>query len=301
MKVKAFENFCDRNKTAYIKNEPMSKHTSFKIGGEADYFVTVKSTDELLAVIKALKENGVPYFIIGKGSNLLISDKGIEGAVINLCSLDGIKTEGELITASAGASLAAVCAKALENSLTGMEFAYGIPGTVGGALYMNAGAYGGEMSQIVDSCEYIDSDGQVKRMLLCNMRLSYRKSIFCQGNMIITSVNLRLKKGNSDDIRLKMEDFLERRKSKQPLEFPSAGSTFKRPEGNFAGTLIEKNGLKGAAVGGAAVSKKHAGFIINTGGATCEDVKKLIEHIKKTVLAADRVALEPEVIFIGRK
>ncbi len=301
MEYKAFEEFCNLSKIEYRKGESMKLHTSFKIGGEADLFVTVRSTEELREVILKAKSLGIPYFILGKGSNLLVSDKGIEGIVISLSMLDGISVNDDRITAGAGATLAAVCNAALEHCLSGLEFAFGIPGTVGGAIYMNAGAYGGEMSQVAVCAEYITEDGEIKTVSIEDMELGYRTSIFKKGGMTVTSVSFKLKKGEKQEIKGKMCDFIERRKSKQPLEYPSAGSTFKRPEGYFAGALIEQNGLKGKSVGAAQVSEKHAGFVINTGNATCSEVLELIEEIRKTVKANDNVELETEVIFVGRK
>ena len=297
----AFEKFCFEKGIKIKKDEPMKNHTSFKIGGCADYFVECSSLEELKIIIKKAKQLNMPFFILGKGSNLLVSDKGIKGVVICLNSLDTVTVNGEEIIASAGASLAQVCTTACQNSLTGLEFAYGIPGTVGGALYMNAGAYGGEMSQVVVSAEYIDCDGEIKTIESKDMQLGYRTSIFKTGNMVITSVKFKLKKGDCKQIKNSMDDYMSRRKDKQPLEYPSAGSTFKRPQGNFAGALIEKNNLKGFSVGGAKVSEKHAGFVINYNNATCEDVRKLMESIKETVLKNDGVELEPEVIFVGKE
>jgi len=301
MNSENFESFLKLQKIEYKKNEPMCKHTSFKIGGLAEFFIEIKNADELCLLFKAIKECEMPYFIIGKGSNLLVSDKGIEGAVISLLKMDGVTVNGEEVVAEAGVSLANVCIAALENSLTGMEFAYGIPGSMGGALYMNAGAYGGEMSQVVSSCEYVDEDGVKGEIEIEDMQLGYRNSVFRGSNMVITSVKLKLGTGQKEEISALMEDFMNRRKRKQPLEFPSAGSTFKRPEGNFAGALIEKNNLKGMSVGGAKVSEKHAGFLINCNKATCEDVRGLIQLVQETVLKADGIWLEPEVIFVGKE
>lgn len=301
MAYRAFEEFCKLNKIEYKKNEPMKSHTSFKIGGAADLFLCVSSSEELKKVIIEAEKQDIPYFILGKGSNLLVSDKGIEGIVISLLGTDNISVEGNSIIADAGASLTAVCNVALENGLKGLEFAYGIPGTVGGALYMNAGAYGGEMRDVVSEAEYIDKNGNIDTILLSQMELGYRTSLFKKGEKIITKVTFKLDIGEKEEIKAKMTDFMGRRKDKQPLEYPSAGSTFKRPEGYFAGALIEQNGLKGRCVGSAQVSEKHAGFVINTGNATCEDVLSLIEEIKETVFKADGVKLEPEVIFVGRK
>lgn len=295
-----FEKFCLLNDIKYKKAEQMQKHTSFKIGGPADFFIEPKNTDELCLLVKHLKENEIPFFIIGKGSNLLVSDEGIEGVVISLALFDNVSVNEKEITAEAGASLTAVCLSALNNSLKGLEFAYGIPGSVGGALFMNAGAYGGEMSHVVKSAEYVTDEGETGTILAEDMKLGYRTSIFKDGKKIITSVTFDLEDGEPKDIKGNMDDYMSRRKLKQPLEYPSAGSTFKRPEGNFAGALIEKNNLKKVSVGGAMVSEKHAGFIINYNNATCEDVKGLISVVKNKVLEADGIELEPEVILVGR-
>ncbi len=301
MDLKAFTVFCEKEKIEYVCQEPMSLHTSFKIGGNADVFVCVKNCDELKKTVLYLKNSQIPYMVIGKGSNLLVSDKGIAGAVISLSKLDEISVFEDEITVGAGATLATLCKVALQNSLSGLEFAFGIPGAVGGAVYMNAGAYGGEMGDCIVSCEYLDTDGEIKTIKVEDMALGYRTSTFKTNDKIILSATFKLKKGDKSEIKSAMEDFLSRRKEKQPLEYPSAGSTFKRPEGYFAGALIEKNNLKGVSVGGAQVSSKHAGFVINTGNATAEDVLNLIEKIKETVLKNDQVELCPEVIFVGRK
>ena len=300
MELKSFAEFCGEKGIKYKFNEPMSAHTSFKIGGPADIFVTVASAAELSAVIKKASELNVKTFILGKGSNLLVSDGGIEGAVISLSGLNGVSAEGTELTAMAGTALSEVCRAAADASLTGLEFAYGIPGSAGGALFMNAGAYGGEMADAVKSAEFVDSHGSAGRIERADMKLGYRSSIFKSGGMVITSVTFALKRGIKADIEAAMNDYIGRRKAKQPLEYPSAGSTFKRPDGYFAGALIEKNGLKGVSVGGAMVSEKHAGFVINYNNATCSDVKQLIEKIKRTVKSSDGVDLEPEVIFTGR-
>lgn len=293
--------FCEENSIEYKLNEPMSCHTSFKIGGAADIFISVRSANELSAVFKKCGELNIPRFIIGKGSNLLVSDLGLEGAVISLSGLNEISVSGEEITCGAGAALSDVCRAALWNSLTGIEFAYGIPGSIGGAVYMNAGAYGGEISGAVLSAECMTADGSIFKVEAKDMNFGYRKSVFKENGTTVISAVLRLHKGEKKEIEEKMEDYISRRKSKQPLEYPSAGSFFKRPEGYFAGALIEKNGLKGATEGGAQVSEKHAGFIINRGGATAADVMKLSQKVSDTVLAKDGVSLEREVIFIGRE
>lgn len=300
MELCGLEQYCEENKIPYKRNEPMRLHTSFKIGGPADMLVCPLNTMELSAVLKKCGELSVPFFIIGNGSNLLVSDGGIEGAVISLAGLNRITVCGEELKCGAGAMLSAVCKKALDEELTGLEFAYGIPGTVGGALFMNAGAYGGEMSDAVISAEYVTADGTAATISAEEMRLGYRKSVFKNGNMIITSVTLRLSKGNRSLISEKMQELIMRRKQKQPLEYPSAGSTFKRPVGNYAGALIEKNGLKGLKVGGAQVSEKHAGFVINLGSATCKDVQALVKKVQDEVYKGDGVKLEPEIIIVGR-
>lgn len=301
MDLTAFIEFCKTEKIEYVCQEPMCNHTSFKIGGNADVFVSVKNCEELKKTVLYLKNSQIPYMVIGKGSNLLVSDKGIKGAVISLSKLDEITVFDDKIKVGAGATLACLCKEALCHSLSGLEFAFGIPGAVGGAVYMNAGAYGGEIKDCIVSCEYLDIDGEIKTIKAEDMALGYRTSIFKENKNIILSVTFKLKKGDKCEIKSAMEDFLSRRKEKQPLEFPSAGSTFKRPTGYFAGALIEKNNLKGVSVGGAQVSTKHAGFIINKGSATAEDVLNLIKKVQKIVLENDGVELCPEVIFVGKK
>ena len=297
----SFYQFCIDNKIPFKKNEMMKNHTSFKIGGKADYFVECDCAECLKKVLAELKNSKMPYLVLGKGSNLLVSDKGYRGAVISLAGFDKITVENDEIVAGAGESLAKLCVAALENSLTGLEFAYGIPGSVGGALYMNAGAYGGEMSQVVVSATVLDKDGNINEIDLSDMELGYRTSIFKTNGSIILSVKFGLKKGDKAEIKAQMDDYMDRRKSKQPLEFPSAGSTFKRPEGHFAGALIENNNLKGLRVGGAMVSEKHAGFVINYDNATANDVRELMQKVKDVVLKNDGVELEPEVIFVGEE
>ena len=301
MQLDSFKRTLGENEIDFLLNEPMKNHTSFKIGGNADVFVSARDEEQLLTLFAAAKEYDVPVFILGKGSNLLVSDKGIEGAVVYLGNMDGITVKGEEIICEAGASLCAVCVKAKENSLTGLEFAYGIPGTVGGGLYMNAGAYGSEMKNIVVKADYITPDGCKGSMELKDMKLGYRTSVFRLNEKIITRVYFKLKKGEDKEIQAKMNQLISRRKEKQPLEYPSAGSTFKRPEGYFAGALIQQSGLMGKRIGGAMVSEKHAGFVINYENANCEDVTRLIDYIRQKVLSDSGVNLETEVIFVGRK
>lgn len=282
------------------KDEPMNKHTTFKIGGNADAYIKVNSLSKLSAILKECRQSEVDYMILGNGSNLLVSDEGIKGAVIRL---DGDFRQITLIDdttiyCGAGASLAYLCKFALKCGLTGLEFAWGIPGTVGGAVFMNAGAYDGEMKQVVHSVSHISPEGDIGRIEKENLEFGYRTSVYRSNNMIITGVTLKLEKGNPDEIRSKMDDFLERRSTKQPLEFPSAGSVFKRPEGAFAGALIEQCGLKGKMCGGAQVSEKHAGFIINKSNATAKDVRNLISEIQSTVSEKTGYNLECELIML---
>lgn len=281
-------------------NEPMKKHTTFKIGGDADMYVSVESVEELSALIKLAKEKGVCYTVIGNGSNLLVSDSGIRGLVIEIGQgLANYKVNGNTVYAEAGILLKKLASVAAAESLSGLEEVSGVPGTLGGGIFMNAGAYGGELKDTVKKVTYIDDNGEMHTLNNDECEFGYRKSIFSGGGKYIVSAELELKKGDSSEIDGKMADYTKRRREKQPISYPSAGSTFKRPEGNFAGTLIEKSGLKGYRVGGATVSELHAGFVINCGGATAQDVIDVIEHTKKTVLEKFNVELEPEVRFLG--
>lgn len=282
------------------KYEPMSKHTSFKIGGNADVYIKVNNLSKLSTILKECQASDVDYMILGNGSNLLVSDDGIRGVVIRL---DGdfrkiTLLDDTTIFCGAGATLAYLCKFALNCGLSGLEFAWGIPGTVGGAVFMNAGAYDGEMKDVVHSVSHISPSGKIGRTEKENMNFGYRTSVYRSNNMIITGVTLKLKKGNPDEIRAKMDDYMSRRSTKQPLEYPSAGSVFKRPEGNFAGALIEQCGLKGKTCGGAQVSEKHAGFIINKSNATSKDVRDLIGEIQKTVSDKTGYNLECELIIL---
>ncbi len=279
------------------ENEPMHRYTTFKIGGEAQLLILTPSIPALRAILKQCREENVPVLVLGKGSNLLVSDKGIEGVVIKLDQ--GFRqmtlVEDDVIFCGAAASLASLCRFACDNGLSGLEFAWGIPGSVGGAAYMNAGAYGGELKDVLLCCNHITRGGEIGSLSGEELELSYRHSAYMESGAVITGVTVRLHKDSKTEIERRMDDFMRRRKDKQPLEYPSAGSIFKRPEGYFAGTLIQDSGLKGARVGGAMVSPKHAGFIINTGNATCADVMSLIERIKKTVDDKFGVRLECEV------
>ncbi len=297
--LQIIKNLADTLGFNYIENEPMCKHTTFKIGGNAELFVTVNDTAQLKAVVTACKENDIELFILGKGSNLLISDSGMLGVVL---TLDGefkdISVKENKIKCGAGVNLVKLCNFALSESLSGLEFAYGIPGSVGGAAFMNAGAYGGEMKDVVTSVTHMTKDGEIVTLKADELDFSYRHSVYKNTGDIILFVEFELKRDNADSIKEKMEDFINRRKSKQPLEYPSAGSVFKRPVGNFAGTLIEQCGLKGKTIGGAQVSEKHAGFIINIGDATCADVLNLVKFVQDTVQTQTGYFLECEIIHI---
>jgi len=281
-----------------IKNEPMKNHTSFKIGGAADEFCTASGKDEIIELINYAKGKDMPYFIMGNGSNLLVSDKGIRGLVIQISGkFSDFEISENIIKAESGVLLSSLAKAAQKNGLSGMEFASGIPGTLGGAVYMNAGAYGGEMSSIVKSVTYL-KDGEIKK-IEDGFEFGYRKSLFADLGAVILEAELELEKGNPEEIKARMEDYKIRRTEKQPLNMPSAGSVFKRPKGYFAGGLIEEAGLKGFKIGGAVVSEKHAGFIVNAGSATAGDVLALIEHIQKTVKEKFNVELETEVKIVG--
>jgi len=285
---------------SFLRDEPMSRHTSFRIGGPCDLFVAPEGADSFRDAYDAAIKAGLRTYILGRGSNVLFSDEGFRGVVISTENLNGVTVEGNTLIAEAGASFTHIAAVARDAGLTGLEFAYGIPGSVGGAVFMNAGAYGGQVSDCLESSTAFDP---VSGHIICtegaDHEFGYRSSIYKKNpERVILSATFELKEGNKDEIRAYMEDIMGRRRDKQPLEYPSAGSVFKRPEGYFAGQLIEEQGLKGYTVGGAQVSEKHAGFIINRGGATAKDVLELIENIQKTVNDAYGVMLECEVISV---
>ncbi|MBO4445470.1 MAG: UDP-N-acetylmuramate dehydrogenase [Clostridia bacterium] len=293
-------NACRSCGVKYTENADMAKHTTFRIGGPARLLVEPNSVDSLEAILKACKAEGVKPIVLGNGSNVLVRDEGIDGVVIVMGDeFSKIEYAGnDLVRVQAGAKLVDLCRFALEYSLGGLEFAFGIPGTVGGAAFMNAGAYGGEMKDVVWVVNHIDLDGNRGSYQGSELDFSYRHSAYVDSDLIITSVIFHLEQDNAEGIKNNMDDVQRRRKAKQPLEYPSAGSTFKRPEGYFAAALIDECGLKGYSVGGAQVSEKHAGFVINTGGATAADVLALMDHVQKTVLEQKGVALEPEVRII---
>ena len=283
-----------------LVNEKLDRHTTFKVGGPCKALLSVETTEELKAVLRLLTEEGEDFFILGNGSNLLVSDEGYEGYVIKLSGdFLNIRLEGDCIVAGAGVLLSKVCSFARDNGLSGLEFAYGIPGTVGGAMVMNAVSYGGEMKDVSESVSLIFNGEFVNRSAE-EMQFGYRDSIIKHDDYIALETRFKLKKGSTEEIVAAMNDYMDRRRSKQPLEFPSAGSTFKRPEGAFAGKLIEDSGLKGFRVGGASVSAKHAGFVVNDQNGTAADIDELMKRVAETVKKDSGFVLEPEVIRIGK-
>lgn len=293
--------FCDLlGEDRVFTEEAMSQHTTFKIGGPADYFLMPDKGEDVGRVIKICKEKEIPYFILGNGSNLLVGDGGYRGAVIQIYrNMSSVTVEGNEITAQAGALLSAVAAAAKNASFTGFEFAGGIPGTIGGAVVMNAGAYGGEMKDVLTEVTVMNAEGDIFTLPTEELELGYRTSIIKTAGYIVLEAKIRLKEGDPEVIRETMKDLTIRRTTKQPLEYPSAGSTFKRPEGYFAGKLIMDSGLAGYQVGGAQVSEKHCGFVINAGDATARDVRTLMDNVRDIVYKKYGVTLEPEVKFLG--
>ncbi|MBQ4354196.1 MAG: UDP-N-acetylmuramate dehydrogenase [Clostridia bacterium] len=284
---------------SYKTDEPMSRHTTFRVGGIADLYMIPENRESLIALCKMIGETGVRAYFLGNGSNVLFDDAGFRGAVVSLSSLRRIEVSGTTITAEAGTTLAALTKTARDASLTGLEFAYGIPGSVGGAVTMNAGAYGGEIACVLQESTYLDpADFTVHTIPASEHNYSYRESVYKHTNRVILCAAFQLKEGNRDEIAAQMEDFMNRRVTKQPLEYPSAGSVFKRYPGRYTGQMIEEAGLKGYTIGGAQVSEKHAGFIINIGSASSKDILELIEHIKKVILDKFGCALECEILHV---
>ena len=284
-----------------LTEEPMSRHTTFRIGGEAACFIRISSEEQLRKLIPYFENVGIEYFVLGKGSNLLVGDKGYEGVILQISdACQQIEAEGNRLQVQAGAALSKVALFAMERGLEGLEFAAGIPGTVGGGVVMNAGAYGGEMKQVVESVRVLSSEGEILTLDNDTMEFGYRTSIIRNRNFIVLSVTFRLREGNREEIRARIEDFQKRRMEKQPLNYPSAGSTFKRPEGYFAGKLIMDAGLRGFQIGDARVSDKHCGFVVNVGKATARDVTDVIEEVQEKVRERFGVSLEREVIYLGK-
>lgn len=281
-------------------NEPMKNHTTFKIGGPAQYYVTPESVTQIQEVVSLCRNMNIPLHVIGNGSNILVGDDGVDGVVLALFNtFSDYEIKDNVITAQAGMSLIKLAVIALREGLTGLEFASGIPGSVGGAVYMNAGAYDGQMKDVVTSVTVLDEAGNIRILGRDELDMGYRTSAVAKNNMIVLQVVIELKSGDKEQIKARMNQLSELRKQKQPLEYPSAGSTFKRPEGYFAGKLIADAGLKGYSIGGAAVSEKHAGFVVNMGGATAKDVVELTDYIKKRIMEQFGVTLELEVKRIG--
>ena len=296
--VKALEGFVP-TKNIYLR-ESMAGHTTFKVGGPADCLITLENEEQLQKVQRYLHLVGIPFFVLGNGSNVLVSDKGYKGVILQVGDkMSDIRVEGKRVIAQAGARMSQVSRAAMENGLTGLEFASGIPGTVGGGVVMNAGAYGGEMRQVVESVTVVDSNGEILELDNSTMEFGYRYSIIRNQPFVVIKVTFLLQEGVTEQIKETMDDLAARRREKQPLEYPSAGSTFKRPEGYFAGALIMDAGLRGFRIGGAQVSEKHCGFVINAGNATAEDVMNVIQEVRFRVKEQFGVELEPEVVFLG--
>lgn len=283
-----------------LLNEPMTKHTCFKIGGPADLMIRPQTQEQLVTALKLLKGQNLPYFVMGNGSNLLVGDKGYRGVIIKIAdAFDYVTFNEQEVIAGGGILLSSLSKKIQENCLTGFEFASGIPGTVGGGVFMNAGAYDGEMKDIVNWVKTVDSNGDVRTYANEEMDFSYRRSRLYDTQEIVIECSFKLNVGKYEDIKAKTDDLTQKRTSKQPLHLPSAGSTFKRPEGYFAGKLIDDAGLRGVRYGGAQVSELHSGFVVNIDNATCKDVQMLIKMIQKVILDQNGVLLETEVRFIG--
>ena len=280
-------------------NAKMKEHIYFKVGGPADILLNPTKVEQVIETIKICEENKIPYFVIGNGSNLLVKDGGLRGVVLKLCGLNEVKVEGNKIKAGSGALLKSVSDEALANSLTGFEFACGIPGSVGGAVFMNAGAYDGEIKNVIVEAEVIDKEGKLFTLKGDELKFGYRTSNIKDEGYIVVSATFELNKGDSENIEDRIIELTKKREEKQPLEYPSAGSTFKRPEGYFAGKLIQDAGLKGFSIGGAAVSGKHSGFVINKGGATAKDILDVIAHVQEEVKKQFGVELQTEVRIIG--
>ncbi len=280
-------------------NALMKEHINFEVGGPADILLIPSKVEQIIESIKICKENNIPYFVMGNGSNLLVKDGGIRGVVIKLTGLTNLEVNKEEIKADCGVMLKELSDKALENSLTGLEFACGIPGSVGGAVFMNAGAYNGEIKNVIKEAQVITSSGEIVTLSKDELELGYRTSKVMKDNSIVINATFKLEKGNKEEIKETIDDLTQKREEKQPLEYPSAGSTFKRPEGYFAGKLIQDSGLKGYSIGGAAVSSKHSGFVINKGNATAKDILDLIAYIQEEVKKQFGVELHTEVRIIG--
>lgn len=301
MSIEVYENMIKMvSEENVLLREPMSKHTTFRVGGEAAVFISVASKEELEKLIPYFNRLNISYFVIGNGSNLLVSDKGYEGVILQVADkMAEVSVQDTEIIVQAGALLSKVANAACENSLQGMEFAAGIPGSIGGAVVMNAGAYDGEMKDVVSLVRVMDSEGNILELSNGDMEFGYRTSAIKNRAFVVVEVVLKLHKGKKEEIQAKMKDFAERRREKQPLNYPSAGSTFKRPKGHFAGKLIMDAGMRGFRIGGAQVSEKHCGFVVNVGNATASDIWEVMQEVKQGVEDRFGVRLEPEVICLG--
>ena len=301
MNQESRQQFCELlGEERVLVEEPMDRHTTFRIGGPADYFLIPETYEQIQKILEICRREELPYFILGNGSNLLVSDQGYRGVIIQTFrNFSGVTVDGNKIRAASGALLSAIAAAAKNASLTGFEFAGGIPGTLGGAVVMNAGAYGGEMKDVLEEVTVMDQEGQIRILKVDELEMGYRTSIIKKAGYLVLEAVIALEPGDQERIKERMRELTEQRTSKQPLEYPSAGSTFKRPEGYFAGKLIMDCGLRGYRVGGAQVSEKHCGFVINTGGATAQDVRTLMQNVSDKVFEKYGVTLEPEVKFLG--
>lgn len=293
------DTFLKDNNIDFLQNESLKKHTTFKVGGNAKYIAMPKTVQQAADLLRFLKENDIKYYILGRGSNVIFKDSGFDGVIIKTVNLQQVKYIDETtVYVQSGVALNVLCKNLQEKSLEGLEFCYGIPGNIGGAVFMNAGAYGGEIADAVLQVEYIDEKCEVKTISAQDCGFGYRHSIFQDKKWFITGCTLGLKKGDKQHISAFMEDIMQRRIDKQPLDKPSAGSSFKRPQGYFAAALIEQCGLKGCKIGGAQVSEKHSGFIVNTGNATCDDIVALAEYVEKVVFEKTGVKIEKEMIIV---
>lgn len=300
-KYKGLEEIISKDSIRY--NEPMKNHTTMQVGGPCDCLVEPSSIEEIQSILKYAKDNAIKYYVIGNGSNLLVKDKGIDALIIKITNkFSNIEVNGEYIKVESGCQVPKLAQTAKVNSLSGLEFACGIPGSVGGAVRMNAGAYGSEMVNVVDRVGYLDDNGNLVEISGLESKFTYRHSMFVDNpNFIVVYAIYKLAKGNIEEISKKMKEYMDSRKAKQPLEYPNFGSVFKRPEGYFVGKLVDDSGLRGYCIGGAQVSTKHSGFMVNTGNATCKDVTDLIEYVKRTVYEKFNVMLQEEVVILGGK
>ena len=293
------KDFLLQNEIPFAENESMKNHTTFKVGGKADFIALPKTVAQAQKLIQYAVNKNIPYYFLGRGSNVIFKDEGYHGLIIKTANLQQVVIENNTVKVQAGLSMTQFSKLMQENGLSGVEFCYGIPGNVGGGVFMNAGAYGGEICDNISQIEYIDQDGQLCTISKEKAKFTYRHSIFQENKWLVVSVTFNLTAKDKGEMLVYMEDIMQRRRDKQPIEKPSAGSSFKRPEGHFAAALIDECGLKGFTIGGAQISEKHAGFIINKGDATCEDILNLAQEVEKIVLEKKGIVLEKEMIIVG--